>query len=100
MEASSVGLILRLLNWLLNKLGYKIVPINNSIIEEVPVQLKWADEDSDIQKERQDGATFRWADVRHSGYEYYEVIKGNIKERYKSGGQYLWIKKASSQGQK
>jgi hypothetical protein len=45
--------------------------------------LKWADEDPVIQKEKQDGAIFRWADVRHSGFEHYEVLKGNTKERYR-----------------
>ena len=91
METSSVNLIIRVIKWLLNKLGYKVVPINNWIIEEVLVQREWGDDDPDILKEKQKGAKFCWAKVRNSNFEYYEVIKGNIKERYKSGNDYLWI---------
>lgn len=97
MDAPSIGFMSRFFNWLLNKAGYKIVPVNNWDIEEIPVQLKWADEDPDIQKEKQNGATFRWGHVRHSGFEYYEVLKENTKERYKSGNRYLWVRRPPSQ---
>ncbi|HDO8003179.1 hypothetical protein SDA20_03300 [Legionella pneumophila serogroup 1] len=93
MDASSFGFILKTFNWLLSRAGYKIVSADEYLKEDIPVQVNFVDSDPVIQKEKQAGSIFRWSNLRHPGFVYYEVIKGHVKERYKSGNHYLWVKR-------
>ena len=78
---------------ILKKLGYKIVPYDNFIDEELEVDFNFPNDCPDCIEEKRKGAKFFWSKKYRLGYEKYFQLKGNVRRYFKSRNQFLWIKK-------
>ena len=85
--------ILNLINFLLKKIGYKIVPLSDYNEETRQVDQNYARDSSDCQNEKTNGAEFNWSEKYYSGCEKYFEIKENKKIYFKWGEATLWIKR-------
>lgn len=83
-------------NWfaiILKKLGYKLVPYDDFINEELEVDFNFPNESPECLEETKKGAKFYWSEKYHLDYEKYFQLQGNVRRYFKMRKQFLWIKR-------
>lgn len=88
---SNSSKILNFINFLLKKIGYKIVPLSDYNEETRSVNQNYPSVSPECQNEK--GAEFYWSEKYYPGYEKYFEIKESKKIYFKSGEDTLWIKR-------
>lgn len=91
--SSLLGYIKSSFSWILKKLGYKMVKLDDYKEDEVEVDFDYPTKSSKCIEETKSGATFYWSEKYNIGYERYFEVEKNNRRVFKHRRQYLWIKR-------
>lgn len=87
------SVIIKLFKFILKKFGYKVVPNDDYKEEELEVNIDFPSKSPECIEENKAGAKFYWSEKYHLNYDKFFILRGNVRSYFKSGKQYLWIKR-------